>query len=78
MEARFAKAAVSQSDWRLALALANRAGVMQATDDWRRVQEIVWEHLALLHRRGQAVPKPLRVLAERLELVKPEAAASKE
>jgi alpha-amylase/alpha-mannosidase (GH57 family) len=71
LEARLAKNAVPQSDWRLALALANRAGSMQATDDWRRVQEIVWEHLASLRRRGKSVPKTLRALAERLDLIKP-------
>jgi hypothetical protein len=45
---------------------------MQATDDWRRVQEAVWEHLVLLRRQGKQVPKPLHTLAERLQLIKPE------
>jgi hypothetical protein len=74
LEAR-SGATIPRSDWQLALALADRAGTMQATDDWHRVQEIVWEHLALLRQQGKSVPKPLHVLAERLELVKPEVEA---
>ncbi len=58
-------------DWRLALELANRAGTVQATDDWRRVQEIVWEYLESLRNRRQAQPKALQELALRLELIKP-------
>ena len=58
-------------DWRLALELADRAGAVQATDDWRRVQEIVWEHLESHRRRRQTPPEVLRELALRLELVKP-------
>ena len=74
LEARFGgKKTVPQADWQLALDLANRAGATQATDDWRRVQEIVWEHLALLRKQDKAAPKALHTLAERLELIKPEA-----
>ena len=58
-------------DWRLALKLADRAGAAQATDDWRRVQEIVWEHLEWQRRRGEPQPDALHELALRLELVKP-------
>ncbi len=58
-------------DWVLALSLADRAGTVQATDDWRRVQEIVWEHLESLRRRRQARPEALQKLAQRLELLKP-------
>ncbi len=58
-------------DWPLALELANRAGAVQATDDWRRVQEVVWEHLESLRRRRQPHPEALRELALRLELLKP-------
>jgi hypothetical protein len=57
-------------NWQLASRLAERAGAMQATDDWRRVQELVWEHLESLRRRRELPPKPLRVLAERLSLLK--------
>lgn len=60
-------------DWQLALALADRAGgpqATQSTDDWRRVQEIVWEHLEYLRRQKSATPKALRALAERLQLIK--------
>jgi alpha-amylase/alpha-mannosidase (GH57 family) len=59
----------AQSDWQLALDLGERAGPVQATDDWRRVQEIVWEHLESLRGLRKALPKDLRVLAERLDLV---------
>jgi alpha-amylase/alpha-mannosidase (GH57 family) len=59
------------TDWQLALKLADQAGLVQATDDWRRVQEIVYEHIELLRRTHQPQPKPLRLLAERLDLVKP-------
>jgi alpha-amylase/alpha-mannosidase (GH57 family) len=62
-----------QTDWHLVIALADHAGAVQATDDWRRVQEIIWEHLEFLRRRRLPQPKALRVLAERLELVKPAA-----
>jgi hypothetical protein len=58
-------------DWRLVLKLADRAGAVQATDDWRRVQEIVWEHLESQRRRREPPPEALRELALRLELVKP-------
>jgi alpha-amylase/alpha-mannosidase (GH57 family) len=58
-------------DWPLALELADRAGAAQATDDWRRVQEIVWEHLESQRRQHQAPPEGLRELALRLELLKP-------
>jgi hypothetical protein len=51
--------------------LADRAGAVQATDDWRRVQEIVWEHLESLRRRREAPSEALHQLALRLELVKP-------
>jgi hypothetical protein len=51
--------------------LADRAGVVQATDDWRHVQELVWEHLGALRRRRESPQKALRVLAERLSLLKP-------
>ena len=73
LEARFgAQKPAPQPDWRLALDMAVRAGAMQATDDWRKVQEIVWEHLARLQKQVKPVPKALHTLAERLELVKPE------
>jgi alpha-amylase/alpha-mannosidase (GH57 family) len=80
LETRFGgkQSAVPQSYWRLALALAERAGAMQATDDWRRVQEIVWEHLALLRKQDQPVPHALHALAERLDLIKPEAEEQEE
>jgi alpha-amylase/alpha-mannosidase (GH57 family) len=58
-------------DWRLALELADRAGAAQATDDWRRVQEIVWEHLESRRRQRETPPEGLRELALRLELLKP-------
>jgi hypothetical protein len=58
-------------DWQLAFRLADRAGAVQASDDWRRVQELVWEHLESLRRRGEAQPEALRELALKLELVKP-------
>jgi alpha-amylase/alpha-mannosidase (GH57 family) len=72
LEARFdgKKARMPQTDWLLALELADRAGTMQPTDDWRRVQEIVWEHLALLREQGKPIPKALQALAERLEMLK--------
>jgi hypothetical protein len=57
-------------DWQLALRLADRAGAVQTTDDWRRVQEVVWEHLDSLRRRRESPQKPLRALAERLSLLK--------
>jgi NAD-dependent SIR2 family protein deacetylase len=41
---------------------------MQATDDWRRVQEIVWEHMEELRRQEKARPTALHTLAARLEL----------
>jgi hypothetical protein len=73
LEARFVgKKALPQTDWQVALALATRAGTMQTTDDWHRVQEGVWEHMALLRKQDKAMPKSLRVLAQRLELVKPD------
>jgi hypothetical protein len=79
LEAGFGgKKAVPQADWSLALEMATRAGTLQATDDWRRVQEIVWEHLSLLRSQGRAVPKTLHSLAERLELIKLEAQAAPE
>jgi alpha-amylase/alpha-mannosidase (GH57 family) len=58
-------------DWSLALKLADRAGTAQATDDWRRVQEIVWEHLEAKRRRREPPSAALRELAQRFELVKP-------
>jgi hypothetical protein len=57
-----------KTDWPLALKLADRAGPMQATDDWRRVQEIVWEHMEELRRQEKARPTALHTLAARLEL----------
>ena len=63
--------AVAGIDWLLALKLADRAGPVQATDDWRRVQEIVWEHMESQRRQRAAQPEALRDLALRLELVKP-------
>jgi len=59
----------AQTDWQLALDLGERAGPVQSTDDWRRVQEIVWEHLESLRTSRKPLPKALRVLAERLDLV---------
>lgn len=56
-------------DWRLAQKLAGRAGAMHATDDWRRVQEIVWEHMERLRRLRAPLPKALRTLAEHLRLL---------
>ena len=56
-------------NWSLAARLADRAGAVQTTDDWRRVQETVWEHLEALRARGEKPPKPLRLLAERLALL---------
>jgi hypothetical protein len=61
-------------DWPLALDLADRAGPVQATDDWRRVQEIIWEHLEFLRRQREAPPEALHKLAVRLELTKPASA----
>jgi len=61
-------------DWRLALKLADRAGAVQATDDWRRVQEIVWEHMESQRRQREEQPEALGELALRLELVKPASA----
>ncbi len=58
------------ANWQLAQRFADRAGAMQASDDWRRVQEIAWEHLELLRRQRKPMPKALRALAERLQLVK--------
>jgi hypothetical protein len=58
-------------DWSLALKLADRAGTAQASDDWRRVQEIVWEHLEAKRRQREPPSEVLRELALRLELVKP-------
>jgi alpha-amylase/alpha-mannosidase (GH57 family) len=58
-------------DWLLALNLADRAGAAQATDNWRRVQEIVWEHLESQRRQHIPQPEALRELAQQLELVKP-------
>ena len=58
-----------QLDWPLALRLADHAGVAQATDDWRRVQELVWEHLEALRRRRELPQRALRTLAERLQLL---------
>jgi hypothetical protein len=58
-------------DWSLALKLADRAGTAQASDDWRRVQEIVWEHLEAKRRQGEPPSVVLHELALRLELVKP-------
>jgi hypothetical protein len=56
-------------DWQLARRLAERAGAVQASDDWRRVQEIVWENMERLRRRRNALPAALRALAERLRLL---------
>jgi len=58
-------------DWSLALKLADRAGTAQASDDWRRVQEIVWEYLEAKRQRRESQSEALRELALRLELVKP-------
>ena len=58
------------ANWQLAQRFADRAGAVQASDDWRRVQEMAWEHLELLRRRREPMPKALRALAERLQLVK--------
>ncbi|MBN2575812.1 MAG: DUF3536 domain-containing protein [Deltaproteobacteria bacterium] len=67
--ATYVVAAKTGRNWRLALKLADRAGAVQATDDWRRVQEIVWEHLEALRRRERTFPAALRALAERLQLL---------
>jgi hypothetical protein len=73
LEARLVgKKALPQTDWQVALSIATRAGTMQTTDDWHRVQEIVWEHVALLRKHDKVMPKSLRALAQRLELVKPD------
>ncbi len=61
--------AYAQADWQLALDLGERAGPVQSSDDWRRVQEIVWEHLESLRASRKPLPEALRVLAERLDLV---------
>jgi alpha-amylase/alpha-mannosidase (GH57 family) len=66
------KKAVSLSDWELALELSQR-GATQFTDDRRRLQEIVWEHMAMLQGPGQHLPKALTTLAERLGLLEAEA-----
>lgn len=55
-------------NWTLAAKLADRAGSAQSTEDWRRVQEVVWEHMECLRRKRVAPAKPLRTLAERLQL----------
>ena len=68
---RGGRKAGKEIDWQLALKLADRAGAVQASDDWRRVQEIVWEHLEAKRRRRETPPEALRELARRLELVKP-------
>jgi hypothetical protein len=57
------------ADWQLALELAERIGPAKATDDWRRVQEMVWEHMETALNLGKAMPKPLASLAEQMELV---------
>jgi len=57
------------ADWQLALELAERIGPAKATDDWRRVQEMVWEHMETALNLGKALPKPLASLAEQMELV---------
>jgi alpha-amylase/alpha-mannosidase (GH57 family) len=56
-------------DWRLAGRLAETAGAVQASDDWRRVQEVVWEHLERFRTRRAPLPRALRALAERLQLL---------
>jgi alpha-amylase/alpha-mannosidase (GH57 family) len=61
-------------DWQLALKLADRAGIVQASDDWRRVQEIVWEYLETKRHQRELPPEALRELARRLELIKPPSA----
>ena len=61
-------------DWSLARELASRASAVQANDHWRRVQEIVWEHLEALRGGAKALPQPLLDLATRLELVENTAA----
>jgi hypothetical protein len=66
-----ATAGKASRDWHLAHKLAERAGAVQDTDDWRRVQEIVWEHLERLRRQRAPLPRALRTLAERLRLLAP-------
>lgn len=62
-------------DWQLALRMADRAGLVQATESWRRVQETLYEHLEALRASRATLPKPLRTLAERLDLIQaPESA----
>jgi alpha-amylase/alpha-mannosidase (GH57 family) len=56
-------------DWSLTRDLASRASAVQANDDWRRVQEIVWEHLEALRSSSKALPQGLLDVARRLELV---------
>jgi hypothetical protein len=57
------------ADWQLALQLAERIGPAKATDDWRRAQEMVWEHLEAAQNRGKSMPKPLTLLAEQMDLL---------
>jgi hypothetical protein len=63
-------------DWSLARELATRASAVQANDDWRRVQETVWEHLEALRGSAKALPQALLDLATRLELVETSAASA--
>jgi alpha-amylase/alpha-mannosidase (GH57 family) len=63
-------AAGASPSWSLAAQVADRAGAVQPTDDWRRVQETVWEHLEALRKRSAEPPKSLRILAERLALLR--------
>jgi hypothetical protein len=67
---------VDYVDWSLASELARRASAVQANDDWRRVQEIVWEHLEGLRGSTKTLPQALLDLATRLELAENAATVS--
>jgi hypothetical protein len=72
LEAPLAGQNAPRPDWELALELSQR-GATQFTDDRRRLQEAVWEHVVWLRERNQPLPSALTTLAERLGLLKAEA-----